>query len=75
MCIRDSSKEGQLKRLDAEGLDKDFFGKNFSMVDTDSVAEQQVKGSSVEFWPYVIVLLLIILGTEQFLGWFWGRKR
>ena len=70
-----NSKEGQLKRLDAEGLDKDFFGKNFSMVDTDSVAEQQVKGSSVEFWPYVIVLLLIILGTEQFLGWFWGRKR
>ena len=70
-----NSKEGQLKRLDTDGLDKDFFGENFSLLDKESVSEQKVKGSTVEFWPYVIVLLLIILGTEQFLGWFWGRKR
>ena len=70
-----NSKEGQLKRLDTDGLDKDFFGENFSLLDKESVSEQEVKGSTVEFWPYVIVLLLIILGTEQFLGWFWGRKR
>ena len=69
------SKEGQLKRLDTDALEENFFGENFSLLDKKAVADQKVKGSTVEFWPYVIILLLVILGTEQFLGWFWGRKR
>ncbi len=67
--------EGKLKRLNVDSLPPDFFGEKFSLIKPESLKEQEVKGVSSEIWPWFVILLLVILGSEQFLGWFWGRKR
>lgn len=67
--------EGELKRLDVKSLPPDFFGDKISVIKPENLREQEVKGVTSEIWPWVVILLLVILGSEQFLGWFWGRKR
>lgn len=67
--------EGKLKRLDVNSLNADFFGENFSLIKPEVLREQEVKGSSSEIWPQIVILLLGILGLEQFLAWLWGRRR
>lgn len=67
--------EGKLQRLNVSSLAPDFFGENFSVIKPENLQEQEVKGITSEIWPWIVVVLLVVLGTEQFLGWFWGRKR
>ncbi len=67
--------EGDLKRIPENRTAGDFFGANVSMVSEADLADQSVKGGSSEIWMTVLSILFVALMAEQFLGWFWGRKR
>lgn len=69
------SSEGDLKRVPASVLQGDFFGPDVSMVSTEKLAVQTVEGGSSEIWMTLLTILFVALMAEQFLGWFWGRKR
>lgn len=68
-------RESQLKRLTASSLEGDFFGDKVKLVSSQELSEQTVSGGNTEIWPKILVLLFGVLALEQFLGWFWGRKR
>lgn len=68
-------RESRLKRLSAASMEGDFFGDQVSLVSTDQLSEQTVEGGNTEIWLQVLLLLFGILALEQFLGWFWGKKR
>ena len=68
-------RESQLKRLSASALDTSFFGDNVSLVTSKSLTNETVDAGNSELWMMILVGLMGILGIEQFLGWFWGRKR
>ena len=68
-------KESQLKRLPATYREGDFFGDKVSLVSTNELSEQTVSGGNAEIWLQILLLLFGILALEQFLGWFWGKKR
>ena len=67
--------EGDLSRLSRNVLDGDFFGGNVDVVTSAQLSDQTVKGGSSELWMFALVFLFCALVAEQFLGWFWGRKR
>ena len=67
--------ESDLKRMSSNALDGDFFGGNVQLVTTSQLAERTVKGGSSELWMFALTFLFCALMAEQFLGWFWGRKR
>jgi hypothetical protein len=69
------SRESQLQRLSESVLDKKFFGDNVSLTTTAGLLGQSVDGGNSELWMTLLVVLMVVLGAEQFLGWFWGRKR
>ena len=69
------SRESNLKRLSETVLDKQFFGDKVAVVTTAGLVGQTVDGGNSELWVMILILLMAILGAEQFLGWFWGRKR
>ena len=68
-------RESQLKRMPAASMEGDFFGDKVSLVSTEQLTEQTVEGGNTEIWLQVLLLLFGILALEQFLGWFWGKKR
>ena len=41
----------------------------------DELQDQSVAGSNTEIWTQLLVTLFVVLVVEQFLGWWWGRKR
>ena len=67
--------EGDLKRMSQNVLGGDFFGGNVELVTTTELKDRTVKSGSSELWMLVLVVLFCALTAEQFLGWFWGRKR
>ncbi len=67
--------ESRLTRLTAAQRESDFWGDRFEVLASVSEAVKAAAGQSREFWWYVVVLLLFVLGTEQFLGWWFGRRR
>jgi hypothetical protein len=67
--------EGRLERLSAADLETDFWGEKFKLLPLSSLVSQRAEGRSAEMWPQVIWLLLIVLGTEQFLAWWFGKRR
>ena len=67
--------EGDLSRLSRTVLDSDFFGGNVDVVTSAQLSDQTVKGGSSGLWMFALVILFCALVAEQFLGWFWGRKR
>ena len=67
--------EGDLSRLSRNVLEGDFFGGNVDVVTSAELSNQTVKGGSSELWMFALVMLFCALVAEQFLGWFWGRKR
>ncbi len=68
-------RESQLQRLSESVLDKQFFGDKAALATTAELLGQTVDGGNSELWLTILILLMIVLGAEQFLGWFWGRKR
>lgn len=68
-------RESRLQRLPAASMEGDFFGDKVSLVSTSKLSEQTVDGGNTEIWLQVLLLLFGILALEQFLGWFWGKRR
>ena len=67
--------ESDLKRLSTDSLNPSFFGENTQVVNIAKVAEISVSNPENEIWFRLLIVLLCILGAEQFLGWWFGRKR
>jgi hypothetical protein len=69
------AEEGRLARLSAADLETDFWGDRFKLLPLAGLVSERAEGRSAEMWPQVIWLLLIVLGTEQFLAWWFGKRR
>ena len=69
------ARESRLTRLTQTKLDDNFFGDKVSLVSTAGLLDQSVEGGNSELWVMILIGLMAILITEQFLGWLWGRKR
>ena len=70
-----NTREGDLRRLTPQETGGDFFGDKVSFVTPELLSEQTVKGGSSEIWMQLLYVLFAALMLEQFLGWFWGKKR
>lgn len=68
-------RESQLKRLAKSSMEGDFFGDKVSMVSSEELSGQTVSGGNTEIWLQILLFLFGVLALEQFLGWFWGKKR
>ena len=68
-------RESRLKRLPAASLEGDFFGDKVKLVSSQELSEQTVSGGNTEIWLQILMLLFGVLALEQFLGWYWGKKR
>ncbi len=68
-------RESKLKRLPQASMEGDFFGDKVKLVSTEQLAGEKVSGGDTEIWMQILVVLFCILALEQFLGWFWGKKR
>ncbi len=67
--------ESRIKRIPASTLESGFFGDKVSLVSTEQLTNQTISGGNSEIWMQILILLFGVLVTEQFLGWWWGRKR
>ena len=68
-------RESQLKRLPKSQLEGDFFGPKVTLTSAEDLNKQTVSGGNTEIWPQILILLFAILVTEQFLAWWFGRRR
>ena len=68
-------RESKLKRLPQSTMEGDFFGDKVNLLSTEQLAGQKVSGGETEIWMQILFVLFGILALEQFLGWFWGKKR
>lgn len=67
--------EGDLRRLDIEGARKGYFGDEVKIISGPSMSSQTVQGARTEYWMYILFFLGGVLVLEQFLGWWFGRRR
>ncbi len=68
-------REGQLKRLPESASEGDFFSEDIRRVAASDLNSQQVSGGNTEIWPQLLIFLIVVLAVEQFLGWWFGKKR
>lgn len=68
-------RESQLKRIPKSNLEGDFFGDKVTLVTAEELNKQTVSGGNTEIWLQVLFLLFAVLVVEQFLGWWFGRRR
>ena len=68
-------REGNLKRLAASAMEGDFFGDKVTFLSSTELKEQTVSGGNTEIWLQLLMVLFGALMLEQFLGYFWGKKR
>ena len=69
------TRESRLKRLPAATRESDFFRDKVSLISSKDLDQQTVSGGNTEIWMQLLILLFGALLLEQFLGWWWGRKR
>lgn len=67
--------ESDLTRLDFEKVGPDYFGENVKVITGPKMSSQTVQGARQEYWMYILFFLGAILIIEQFLGWWFGRRR
>ncbi len=67
--------ESRLKRANTEDLQRTMFGDDMQIVQPESLVDNNVEGASAEIWPQVVWAILAILAIEQFLAWWFGRRR
>jgi hypothetical protein len=67
--------EGDLSRVDVDLLRKEFRGLPVSILENRQSASESVHGTRIEVWMWLLFGLVGVLFTEQFLGWWFGRKR
>lgn len=75
LAVNYDTDESRLERLPSATLEGDFFSDRVSRVSTDELASKTVSGGNSEIWMQLLMALFGILLVEQFLGWYWGRKR
>jgi hypothetical protein len=68
-------REGRLKRVPESAMEGDFFSANVRRVSANDLETEEVSGGNTEIWPQLLVFLIVVLALEQFLGWWFGRKR
>ena len=68
-------REGQLRRLPESASEGDFFSEDIRRVAATDLNSQQVSGGNTEIWPQLLIFLIVVLAVEQFLGWWFGKKR
>jgi hypothetical protein len=64
--------EGVLARADLAKLSTELEGT--ATIENDFTTSADA-GAKTEIWPYLLVVLGLVLGLEQFLGWRFGKKR
>lgn len=67
--------EGNLKRVDLAQFKKDLGDARVTIVSGKDAAVQGSQGTQNEIWKALLMALVIVLGAEQVLGWFFGRRR
>lgn len=67
--------ESQLKRLSDAEKTSEFNSEKLQLVAETDLAGQAVSGTNTEIWTQILLVLFGILVAEQFLAWWWGRKR
>ena len=67
--------ESQLRRLSESTMEGDFFSEKVKRLSVADVKNEKVSSGNTEIWPQLVWLLLIVLATEQFLGWWFGKRR
>ena len=68
-------REGQLKRLPESATEGDFFDEKIKRVSAMELKGARVVGGNTEIWPQLLIFLIAVLALEQFLGWWFGKKR
>ena len=68
-------REGQLKRLPESATEGDFFDEQIKRVSATELKGEKVSGGNTEIWPQLLIFLIAVLALEQFLGWWFGKKR
>ena len=67
--------EGQIRRLSEATMQGDFFSEKVKRLSVKNVKNESVSSGNTEIWPQLVWLLLLVLATEQFLGWWFGKRR
>jgi len=67
--------EGRLQRLDLETFSSQIEDENIKLINGDEAVSQAIQGAQIEIWPWVLLLVGIVLCAEQFLGWVFGMRR
>ncbi len=67
--------EGQLRRLPEAAYEGDFFSERVRRISAADVRNESVSTGNTEIWPQIVWLLLLVLASEQLLGWWFGRRR
>lgn len=67
--------EGRLTRLDTDAFGRQFKDDKIKVIDGGEAVSQAIKGAQIEIWPWVLLLVGVVLCTEQLLGWVFGRRR
>ena len=67
--------ESRLNRMDSSSLSGDFFSEKVKRIDVAAIKNEAVSGGNTEIWPQIVWLLLAVLGLEQLLGWWFGKRR
>ncbi len=67
--------ESDLERLDLLSMNAQFFNENVKLLSASDLSGEVDSRTSTGMWPRILLLLALVLGVEQFLGWMFGRKR
>lgn len=67
--------EGDLTRADVDALRREFEDSKVQLVSGGNYLAAGVSGGRAELWRLILVVLVIVLCGEQFLGWAFGRRR
>jgi hypothetical protein len=67
--------EGDLRRVDLDGMKKGLTGTNVQIVAASAAADLAGSGSQTELWWYLLWAAVVVLCGEQVLAWFFGRAR
>lgn len=68
-------KEADLRRLDLTDLPDNYFGEATQVMTSEQMVTQGEARSNNEIWPQILLLLMVVLGAEQAMGWWYGRRR
>lgn len=69
------AREGDLRRANTQELSRKLTGSKVQFIEHADLSRLSADSAKNEWWRWVLGGLVLVLGTEQFLAWWWGRKR